>query len=105
MTNRVAADAIAHNQRALCLSKLRKLRESVDEIRQAVQILPKRVLFRGNLAVYSDYAGEFQGGEKEARAIQEPNDLATIAVAFAQLGQGQLQEASDTYGRLAMISP
>jgi tetratricopeptide (TPR) repeat protein len=105
MTARYPADVGAHNQRALCLSKLRDMRESVDEIRQAVQILPKRVLFRSNLAVYAAYAGDFQTAEKEARAIPEPNDLAMLAIAFAQLGQGLLTEASGTFDQVKSTSP
>ena len=98
-----AADAVAHNNRALCLSKLRNMREAVDEMRRAVQILPKRAPFRGNLAVYADYAGDFQTAEREAGTLQEPTDLATLALAFARLGQGQLPEATATYQKLATI--
>jgi serine/threonine protein kinase/tetratricopeptide (TPR) repeat protein len=98
-----AADAVAHNNRALCLSKLRNMREAVDEMRRAVQILPKRVPFRGNLAVYAAYAGDFQTAEREAGTLQEPTDLATLALAFARLGQGQLPEAAATYKKLATI--
>ena len=105
MTALFAADVGAHNQRALCLSKLRKMRESVDEIRKAVEILPKRVLFRGNLAVYAAYGGDFQTAEQEARAVQEPNDLVTLALAFAQSGQRLLPEASRTFEELKTMSP
>ena len=104
MTSRFAADAIAHNQRALCLSKLRSMREAVDEMRQAVQILPKRITLRGNLAVYAAYAGDFETSQKEAAEIQEPYDLATLALAFTQLGQGQLPAAAETYQKLATVS-
>ena len=105
MTGRFAADAIAHNQRALCLSKLRSMREAVDEMRQAVQILPKRITLRGNLAVYAAYGGDFETAQREAGDIQEPYDLATLAIAFAQLGQGQLEAAAATYQKLAAVNP
>jgi serine/threonine protein kinase/tetratricopeptide (TPR) repeat protein len=98
-----AADAVAHNNRALCLSKLRNMREAVDEMRLAVKILPKRASFRGNLAVYAAYGGDFQTAEQEAKAQQEPTDLTTIALTFAQLGQGQLPDAIATYQKLAAI--
>jgi tetratricopeptide (TPR) repeat protein len=103
-TARYPADVNAHNNRVLCLSKLRNMRDAVAEMRQAVQILPKRVLFRSNLAIYSDYAGDFQAAEREAAAMQEPNDLATLALAFAQLGQNRADQARDTYGKLASVS-
>ena len=37
---------------------------------------------------------------KRREALQEPNDLATLALAFAQLGQGRLQAATETYQKL-----
>jgi tetratricopeptide (TPR) repeat protein len=95
-----AADAVAHMNRGVCLSKLRSMPEAADEIRQAVQILPKRVAFRANLAMFGDYSGDFQGAEQEVRSMPEPNDLATLALVFAQLGQGRVPEAAETYKKL-----
>ena len=43
--------------------------EAVDDMRRVVEILPKRVIFRINLALYASYAGDFQMGEREARVI------------------------------------
>jgi eukaryotic-like serine/threonine-protein kinase len=101
---RYAADPGAHNNSAYCLSRLRETGKAVEEMRQAVKILPKRMIFRGNLTVYSVYAGDFQGAEQEARAVQEPTDLITLGLAFAQLGQGQFPQAVETYQKLASIS-
>ena len=98
-------DAVAHSNRAFCFSKLRRMGEAVEELRQAVRILSKPVLFRGNLAIYSAYAGDFPGAEEVARSLEQPTDLSTLALAFAQLGQGQLAEASNTYQQLATLSP
>ena len=67
---RNAANVTAHNQRALCLVELRNMPEALDEIRRAVDILPERAVFRINLALYASYAGDFQTGEREARAVQ-----------------------------------
>jgi tetratricopeptide (TPR) repeat protein len=99
------ADAVAHNNRALCLSQLRHMREAVDEVRQAIQILPKRVSLRANVAMYSDYAGDFQTAAREVEALQEPTDMATLAVAFAQLEQGLIPEATSTYQKLGTVGP
>jgi tetratricopeptide (TPR) repeat protein len=99
------ADAIAHNNRAMCLSKLRHMREAVDEVRQAIQILPKRVSLRANLSIYADYAGDFQAATREVEALQEPTDLTTLAVAFAKLGQGLIPEATATYQKLGTVGP
>jgi eukaryotic-like serine/threonine-protein kinase len=99
-----AADSVGHNNRALCLSQLRNMREAVDEMRQAVQILPKRVGRRANLALLRNYAGDFQTAEQEAKVFQETNDYAALAVAFAQLGQGLTLEATEAYKKLGTMS-
>jgi serine/threonine protein kinase/tetratricopeptide (TPR) repeat protein len=103
MIARYAADVTGHNQRALCLSFLRDLKGAVAEMRQVVDLLPNRATFRDNLALYANYAGDFQTAEEEALTIQEPDVYATLAVAFAQLGQGRLPEAMQTYRKLATI--
>jgi len=100
-----AADAAGHNNRGICYSKLRMMPEAVEEMRQAVQILPKRVTFRANLAINSDYAGDFQTAQQEVSALQEPSDTAMLALAFAKLGQGLLPEASAAYEKLGTLSP
>jgi len=97
---RYAADAVARNQRALCATYLRDVRGALDEMRQVVQLLPKHVLFRTNLSLYSSYAGDFQTGEQEARKIPDTDLYGTLALAFAQAGQGQLPQAIETYRKL-----
>ena len=99
-----AADAVAHSNRAGCLSKLRNMREAVEGGGRAAQILPKSATLRANLAMLASYAGEFQTAETEAKKLEEePTDLSTLAVAFAQLGQGLLPEATKTYRSLGAI--
>jgi serine/threonine protein kinase/tetratricopeptide (TPR) repeat protein len=100
---RYAADVVGHNQLAQCSTQLRNMPRAVDEMRQAVAILPNRVVFRANLALFENYAGEFQAGEREARTIREPHPYALLALAFAQLGQGQLPQARETYQKLATV--
>lgn len=101
---RYAADTVARNSRASCLARLRKMSEALAEMQQAVSTLPKHVVYRGNLAMLAAYAGNFELAEREARTIQPPTDLATQALAFAQLGQGLLPEAERTYQQLAALS-
>src|SRR5262249_8279698 len=60
-----AADVAGHNNRAICLSKLRRMSEAVEDMRRAVEILPNRVAFRANLAIETDYAGDFPTAERE----------------------------------------
>ena len=52
MITRYASDVVGHNQRALCLSHLRDMRVPWRRCASVVEILPKRVTFRVNLALY-----------------------------------------------------
>jgi tetratricopeptide (TPR) repeat protein/tRNA A-37 threonylcarbamoyl transferase component Bud32 len=97
------ADVAAHNNLALCSTYLRNMPKALSEMRRVVEILPKRALYRVNLALYADYATDFQTGEREARAIQDPDVKGLLALAFAQLGQGQLGQAMETYQKLGTI--
>jgi serine/threonine protein kinase/Flp pilus assembly protein TadD len=103
LITRYEADVVGHNQRALCLTQLRDMKGAVDEMRQVVELLPNRTIFRANLALYANYAGDFQTAEEEARTIEKRDSYATLAIAFAQLGQGQLAAAMETYQNLATI--
>jgi tetratricopeptide (TPR) repeat protein len=69
-------------------------------------MLPKRAVFRDNLALYSNYAGDFETGETEARTVLElvPTDAyAKLALAMAQTGHGRIDEARATYQELATM--
>jgi len=95
---RYAADAAARNNLALCSTYLRDWPKALDQMRFVVtKLLPGRALYRENLATYLSYASDFQAGEQEARAIQDPGVFGLLALAFAQVGQGQLAQAADTY--------
>jgi tetratricopeptide (TPR) repeat protein len=101
---RYAADAPARNNLATCLSYERELPRAIEEMRQAIRILPKRALYRVNLALYSAYSGNFKAAEEEARALQGPSLFGSIARAFSQLLQGQLRPAAETYQAIGRIS-
>jgi len=101
---RFAADVLAHNNLALCSTFLRDMPTALAEMQRAVKILPNRALFRINLALYGSYAGDFQIGEQEARVAQDlGSPLAPVPLAFAQLGQGQLSQAAQTYQALEKV--
>ena len=102
---RYAADVAAHNQLALCSTFLRQMSTAVEEMRRAVKIVPKSAILRINLALYESYSGDFDAGDREARAVQEPRVFGVLALAFAQLGQGRFSEASATYQKLATLGP
>ena len=101
---RYASDAAAHNNLALCSTKLRNVPLALEEMRRVVDILPKRALYRVNLALYGAYGGDFQTGEQEARTAEELGSRwGLLALAFAQLGQGQVVQATETYQRLGKV--
>jgi tetratricopeptide (TPR) repeat protein len=101
------SDAAAHNNLAVCLTDLRNMPKGIEEMRQAATILPKKTLYRNNIALYASYGSDFATGEREARAVQDLDPsypTGFIALAFAQLGQGQLKQTADTYQKLAKVS-
>jgi serine/threonine protein kinase/tetratricopeptide (TPR) repeat protein len=100
---RYAADAPARNNLALCLTFLRQLPRAVGEMQQVIKILPKRALYRENLALYADYSGDFRTAETEVQAMEKPTHFGLLALAFAQLLQGQLPLATQTYETMGKI--
>jgi serine/threonine protein kinase/tetratricopeptide (TPR) repeat protein len=103
MVARYPADVIAHIQRAGCLARLRNMRGALDEMRQVVGMLPNQPLFRLNLAVYLNYAGEFAEAEREMQALQAQNARTIGTLAFALLGQGRRPEAAESYRKLTTM--
>jgi len=100
---RYAADAPARNNLALCLTHLRQLPKAVEEMREVVRIVPKRALYRINLALYAAYSSDFKSAEEQARSMEEPELFSLLALAFAQVGQGQLAEAAKTYEAIGKL--
>ena len=95
------ADIGGHNQLALCLSHLRDMRRAMEEMQEIVEILPSHPIFRINLAIYANYASDFQTAEQAARAVEGP--YGALILAFAQMGQGQVSNARETYERLGQF--
>jgi tetratricopeptide (TPR) repeat protein len=96
---RYSADVAARNNLALCSTQLRDMPRAIAEMRRVVAILPKRTLYQANLALYSDYGGDFQAAETVSRNAQDVFGL--LSRAFAQLGQAQLQQAAATYREIS----
>ena len=103
LLSRYPVDVAAHNNLAVCMTYLRKMPDALDEMRRVVQLVPKQPFFRVNLALYASYASDFPTGEREARAIVEPDARGVLALGFAQIGQGQLAQATETYQKLTTI--
>jgi tetratricopeptide (TPR) repeat protein len=60
-----------------------------------------------NYSLYACYATDFQSCEREAREVLQINptyERAFLVLAYAQLGQNQLPQATETYQRLEKVS-
>jgi tetratricopeptide (TPR) repeat protein/tRNA A-37 threonylcarbamoyl transferase component Bud32 len=97
------ADSVAHNQRAVCLAKLRNMREATSEMRQAVKMLPKHAGYRTNLALMTNLSGEFQAVEAEVNEIDQPDARALLALAYSQIALGLPSEAANTYRKMSTM--
>jgi tetratricopeptide (TPR) repeat protein len=81
--------------------------KALEEGRHAVELNPKNVGHRHNLALYADYAGEFDSAAKEASSVlsMNPKDVhGLLAMAMAQVGQDRPQEAAASYRQMQGIS-
>jgi len=108
LINRFASDTAAHNNLAICAKNLRNLPKAVEEMQRAVDILPKRARYRGSLALYAAYAGDFERAEREAletRTLNPSYSAAFRGLSFAQLGQGRLSDAAATIEELRSVDP
>ncbi len=108
LVNRYPADRVGQLNLASCSAQLRNIPMAVEAAKKAVEIVPKGALQRFNLGFLSSFSGDFASGEKEARAGLELNptsEAGHLILAESQLGQGQLSQATETYGKLEKLSP
>jgi tetratricopeptide (TPR) repeat protein/predicted Ser/Thr protein kinase len=102
------ADRVGQNNLATCYTQLRKAPEALEAAKRAVEIVPKGVGPRINLAFISVFAGDFAAGEKEARTALSFNSSAAQAYLIlgeAQLGQAQVDNAVASYNKLEGFGP
>jgi tetratricopeptide (TPR) repeat protein len=107
LISRYPSDSTARNNLAYCSTQLRDMTRALEQVRQAAAIFPKRPSYRVNMSLYASYGSDFQTGEREARTLLglEPSyTTGFMALAFAQLGQGQMAQAAETYQQLAKVS-
>src|SRR3954466_13886863 len=101
------ADVVGQSDLSWCYADLRNFPKAVEAARKAEEIAPKGALEHLNLAFFSSFAGDFQTGEREARAALEisPGEVAQLNLGEAQLGAGKLSEAAETYHGLEKFGP
>jgi Flp pilus assembly protein TadD len=101
------ADNVGQDLLAICFDRLHNMPRAMEEARRAVQIAPKDLLARMNFSLYACYTADFQSCEREGREAQKLNPLLEecyLVLAYAQLGQGQLPQATEIYQRLRKVS-
>jgi tetratricopeptide (TPR) repeat protein/predicted Ser/Thr protein kinase len=100
------ADAVAYPNLALAYFYSRNMAKALEIGRHSADLNPTSVVQRGNVALYALYAGDFANAAKEAQAALKLNpkyEAAVRALALSQLGQGQDQQAAESYQELAGI--
>jgi Flp pilus assembly protein TadD/predicted Ser/Thr protein kinase len=105
---RYPADRVGQNNLATCYTQLRDGPKALDAARDAVQIVPKGVGQRLNLAFISAFAGDFASSENDAHIALSLNPSAAqayLVLAEAQLGEGRLDEAAASYRKLGSFGP
>ncbi len=102
------ADRVGQNNLATCYTQLRNAPKALEAAQHAVEIVPKGVGPRLNLSFISAFAGDFAASEKEARAALAISPSAAqgyLVLAEAQLGQGQIGKAAESYHQLEKFGP
>jgi tetratricopeptide (TPR) repeat protein len=97
------ADRVGQNNLASCYTQLRNAPKAKEAAQRAVEIVPRGVGQRLNLSFISTFAGDFVASEKDARAALEISPFAAqgyLNLAEAQLGQGQVKQAAESYHHL-----
>jgi len=107
LVNQYPADRVGQLNLAACYAQLRDIPKAVEATRRAVQILPQAVFPRLNLSFQLSFGGDFQNGEREAREalqINPSSDVGYHLLDEAQLGQGQISQASESYHKLKNLA-
>src|SRR5579859_7539728 len=96
------ADNMGHNNLSICYKSEHHTPKAIEELKRSLEVAPNNQL-RVNLALYLSYTGDLQLAEQEARTVLKANsafETGYAALAYAQVGQGQLAEAVKTYQQL-----
>jgi eukaryotic-like serine/threonine-protein kinase len=81
--------------------------KAVEAARKAVELAPKDLMARNNYSLYACYTGDFQTCEREGREVRKLNPSSEdgfLLLGYAQIGQGQLTQATETYQELQKLS-
>ncbi|HEV2388113.1 MAG TPA: protein kinase [Candidatus Acidoferrales bacterium] len=102
------SDNLAHGNIAWCYSELGDYPNAIKELQRALKLDPSAAMYRMDLSVYNTYIGNFQTAEQQARAVLQSRpsyEKPYIALAYAQMGQGQFAQAVQSYQTVGRLSP
>jgi tetratricopeptide (TPR) repeat protein len=100
-------DNFGHSNLAGCYARMLDMPKAMEAARQGLEIAPNNVLARMNFALYACYASDFkscESGAKEALKLNPKYEEGFLVLAYSQLGQGLLPQASDAYQKLEKLS-
>jgi len=98
------ADGVGHSNLAVAEFLSLNFAKAVQEGQYAASIYPKNAKFRNNLALYAMYAGDFDRGATEARAVLEQSPgyvKAFLPLAAAAVAADKLPDARAAYSNMA----
>ena len=101
------ADRVGQWNLGSCYAQLRNAPKALEAAQHAVR-LSRGVAQRLNLSFISSFAGDFAAGEKAARAGLAINPSAAqgfLVLAEAELGEGEIDKATESYHQLEKIGP
>ena len=103
LVTKYPADRVGQNNLASCYTQLRNAPKALEAAKHAVEIVPLGTSQRITLAFIESFASDFATSETEARKAIELSANAAqayLVLAEAQLGQGKVPDATDTYHHL-----
>jgi len=106
LVNQYPADRVGQANLSDCLVHLRDVPKAVEAARKAVEIVPNGAFQRLGFSFLSSFSGDFQGGEREAKAALQINpslEVGYLNLAEAQMGQGHLSDAVESYHKLEKL--
>src|SRR5258708_29079219 len=101
-----SGDSCGHANLAICLSHLHEYGAAVVEIRRAIELTQRSVIFRYDLSAQLSYTGDFEAAEREALIVRQLNPAhgdGALLLAYAELGQGRVARAAATLHEFAAL--
>ena len=100
------ADTAGHSNLAVAHFYMLEFPPAFEEGRKAMTLQPGSYRFASNYALYAMYAGEFEAAARQSAELIQKNperDVAYVPLAIAQIASGKLDEARQTYERMAAL--